>query len=81
MLPCKCPLCRTPLRQLPRGSRSYHCSRCGETITAGFLRAWCDERIECSNEYNAAVLQGPRMLPMPEVDGDAPRLVGGRHGQ
>lgn len=38
--PCRCPLCRNPMRNLPHGSRTWHCSECGETMTEGYARKW-----------------------------------------
>lgn len=38
--PCRCPLCRTIMRNLPRGSRTWHCDACSETMTEGYARAW-----------------------------------------
>lgn len=38
MKPCDCPLCRAPMRNLPHGSRTWHCSECGETMTDGYAR-------------------------------------------
>lgn len=38
--PCTCPLCREPMRNLPHGTRTWHCSSCGETMTEGYLQLW-----------------------------------------
>lgn len=36
--PCTCPLCREPMRNLPHGTRTWHCSECGETMTEGYVQ-------------------------------------------
>lgn len=36
--PCECPLCRTAMRNLPHGSRTWHCTECGETMTEGYVQ-------------------------------------------
>ena len=62
--PCTCPLCREPMRNLPHGTRSWHCSICGETITEGYLLAW----LEAQQPVSVAIVPQPmsaRLFPEP----------------
>lgn len=59
--PCRCPLCRESMRNLPHGSRTWHCSVCGETMTQAYLNAWWAERVTFLGP--ACALELPRLRP------------------